>query len=489
MNFKLKLRISIVLTVSIAMIVPSVAVAQPINPLTIYSLGNNYDILISNGNIDVNYYDNHFINNWQYYVSGNNSLVLQHFSSRKVEFVNNGLFNVLSVILNNSKLRVYESYYVQNGVLGTSLFMENLQKQNLTPIAILKITQLGSSPLSLIKQNGRCINLNNSNYLINNIATSSILGARLGGFGIFWNEAAGLMGPASMTKTNTQKLVALSMGDNLLTSNSSITLNLDYNYQGPTKTNSPILSPATAISTTSEGGSTHTASLSKIMNGNKVVGYISASQNGPVGAVSNCIPESDSYTSSVSGDSSYDTYQIKETVSLTGTSTGVSQSTLFTLRQDYYENYTNNYPTVMQYVVTAIVDALHLAGIPVPNPYGLIPKSFSEPTSGTNAYTITHAGSYIPYNAFDCGHLGTNCQPTYGSIVYNYGFFDFYQQTVNEFGFRIHILNYNPIGGSSSNPAYNNYEFSVQYSIFETSDPHSLYGGTNSVAFSLPEST
>lgn len=468
-------RIAIISVLTVALLSPVTVQAESFqSPSHSYNLSNYY-LTVDGNNVVISYGGNLLLENWQYYVSNNNSSeIYQHLSDINVNVSNNGQFVVMSITMSNRMIRAYENYYVLNDTLGTSIVITNLFAGNITPLAVLDAQQFNNNPLSLINVNQSSIELQDSEFLIQNVSREPYLGATMGGYSIFWNQAAGLMGPAILKRSAQGNNIVLSMGEITLLENATESINLASQYSGVNLDNSPGQTPFPVSN-----------SPSYIWNGNQIVSQIVQTAMGPLGPNTNAVAQYMWYSSSATGP--YYVYQVVETISLTGTSTGESQTSYIYLVQDYFENHTNNVPSAMQTVVNLLIDVLNAFGIPLPNPYGLIPMSNPSPTSGTNTYTISHSGSYTAYDAYMCARFGLDCQPSYGAVSYHYGFLNLYTQTVDEFGFSAKIVNEYGIGGSVNNPAYNYYDYSVQYSIFESSNTHAIYVGSNNLYFNLAE--
>ena len=442
----------------------------------IYKLGS-YSLTVDRKGIIVASGNQSVRETWSYYLNVNGSLMLQHLNIDNITHILNNTYDLLGITLSNQFVKADEIYYLNGNSLDTSLSVRNLFDGNITPIVTLSVDEFHKVAFSMIEVDGRTSPPQSSNIVISNPRIAPYMGVMLGPFSLMWNQAVGLMGPIGIRNNSNGIGMVLSLFDTTLLENQTISLNLGSNYAGVNLDNSPSPTSYPFYNSPSDIWNTN----------NQVVGQILQSANGPNGAVPNDIPEDMQFSSSLSA-GSYVVNQIRETISLTGTSTGVSQTSHIELEDDYYQNYNSQTASIMQLVVTILVDGLHAYGIPVPNPFDLILHS-SSTNQESNTYTINHAaGSYVD-NPVLCGRTGQDCYLVYNVLGTNYGFLDLSFKPSLTFGFYMRITNEYNIGGTTSNPAYNYYDFSVTYGITDSSSHTSFYQGTNNLYFNLAQST
>ena len=77
----------------------------------------------------------------------------------------------------------------------------------------------------------------------------------------------------------------------------------------------------------------------------------------------------------------------------------------------------------------------------------------------------------------------------YGVLGTNYGFLGLSFKPSLTFGLYFRIINEYNIGGTTSNTAYNYYDYSVTYGITDSSTNTQFYEGTNNLYFNMGESS
>ncbi|MCL4421425.1 MAG: hypothetical protein M1477_07030, partial [Candidatus Thermoplasmatota archaeon] len=214
-----------------------------------------------------------------------------------------------------------------------------------------------------------------NNVLISNPKMFHYAGASLGSFFVSWNQAVGLMGPIGITSNSNGKAIDLTVLNTMLQENQTASINLGTNFQGINLDNSPGQSPFPFYNSPADIWNTN----------NQVVAQILQSANGPGGPVPSDTPQDVQLSSSLSGTSSYVVNKISESVSLTGTSTGYSQTANIELEDDYFQNYQNQEAALMSLVMQWLSYGMGAFGIPLPNPFDLVLHSTS-----TNQQTDTY---------------------------------------------------------------------------------------------------
>ncbi len=442
-----------------------------------YNMGN-YHLKVAGEEVLVSSSSNSVTETWHYFIDVNGTLVRQNLGVGNITRISNDQSNLLGIERSNKYMRTDEIYHLNANQLSTSIAVQNLLNESETPVVSLEVQNFNQGNSYLFDVHGNKAKLPYTNVIIPNPRVSPYAGASLGPFFMSWNQAVGLMGPIGITDNSNGQAIDLTVLNTMLQENQTVSVNLGTNFQGINIDNSPGQTPFPVYNAPADIWNTN----------NQVVAQILQSANGPLGAVPNDIPEDVQLSSSISGTSSWAVNQITESVSLTGTSTGYGQTSNIQLEDDYYQNYQNQEAALMSSVMNILSTGMSLFGIPLPNPFDLVLHSTST-NQQTDSYSITHnAGSHV-YDPFTCGRFGIGCYLVYNVLGTNYGFLGFSFKPSLTFGLYFRITNEYGNGGTSSNPAYNYYDYAVTYGITDSSSHTQFYSGTNNLYFNLAEST
>jgi hypothetical protein len=267
----------------------------------------------------------------------------------------NGRYNLLSIKLSNKYMKADEIDYLSLEQPGTSIAVQNLLDGNETPIVSLDVQELRPAKPYLFNLQGDRTGFSNNNIMIPNPRASPYVGACLGSFFLSWDQAIGLMGPIGTISNSNGQAIDLTGLDTILQENQTASVNLGSNFQGVNLDNSPGQYPFPFYNSTSD-----------ILNtNNQIIAQILQSANGPGGPVPSDTPQDVQLSSSITGTSSYVVNKISESVSLTGTSTGYSQTANIELENDYFQNYQNQEAALMTLVMSILADGMHAFGIPL----------------------------------------------------------------------------------------------------------------------------
>ena len=436
----------------------------------------DYHLKVAGKEILVGSSNNGVKETWHYFIDVNGTLVKQNLKVGNVTRISNGQSNLLGIERSNKYMRVDEIYYLNGNQLDTSLAIQNLLNGNETPVVSLGVQHFNQGNSYLLDIHGNKAKLPYNNVLISNPKMFHYAGASLGSFFVSWNQAVGLMGPIGITSNSNGKAIDLTVLNTMLQENQTASINLGTNFQGINLDNSPGQSPFPFYNSPADIWNTN----------NQVVAQILQSANGPGGPVPSDTPQDVQLSSSLSGTSSYVVNKISESVSLTGTSTGYSQTANIELEDDYFQNYQNHEAALMSLVMQWLSYGMGAFGIPLPNPFDLVLHSTST-NQQTDTYPIVHnAGSHV-YDPYTCGRFGTGCYLVYNVLGTNYGFFGLSFKPSLAFGLYFRITNEYNIGGTTSSPAYNYYDYSVTYGITDSSTNTQFYEGTNNLYFNMGE--
>ena len=475
---KRKIAIFVSIFAAVLMLLPGVASAYNIsNGNRSYDLGT-YNIKLAGNEVFVSSASNSVKESWQYYTIINGTINKQNLKVDNVTRVINCQNNLLSIQLSNKYLKADEIYYLNEKQLDTSIAVQNIFDGNETPIVSLDVQEFKAVRPFLFNLQGNKVSFSNNNILIANPRVSPYVGASLGPFFLSWNQAVGLMGPIGMISNQNGQAIDLTVLNTMLQENQTVSVNLGSNFQGINLDNSPGQSPFPFYNSPADIWSTN----------NQVVAQILQSANGPGGPVPSDTPQDVQLSSSLTGTSSYVVNQITESVSLTGTSTGYSQTANIELEDDYFQNYQNQEAALMTLVMNILTDGMNAFGIPLPNPFDLVLHSTSS-NQQTDSYTIAHNAGSHTYDPYTCGRFGMGCYQVYGVLGTHYGFLGFSFKPSLTFGLYFRITNEYNIGGTTSSPAYNYYDYSVTYGITDSSTHTQFYEGTNNLYFNMVEST
>jgi len=464
--------------ITLIMLIPGAASASTSsNGNNTYFLGN-YHIKLAGNEVSVSSTSNSVRESWHYYTTINGTIYRQSLKVDNVTRVVDGRYNLLSIKLSNKYLKADEIYYLSREQLDTSIAVQNLLDRNETPIVSLDVQEFKAAKPYLFNVRGDRTGFSNNNIMISNPRASPYVGASLGPFFLSWNQAVGLMGPIGIMSNPNGQAIDLTVLDTMLKENQTASVNLGSNFQGVNLDNSPGPSPFPFYNSPSDIWNTN----------NQIIAQILQSANGPGGPVPSDTPQDVQLSSSITGTSSYVVNQISESVSLTGTSTGYSQTANIELEDDYFQNYQNQEAALMTLVMSILTDGMNTFGIPMPNPFDLILHSTST-NQETDTYTIVHnAGSHV-YDPYTCGRFHMGCYLVYNVLGTNYGFLGLSFKASLTFGLYFRITNEYNIGGTSSSPAYNYYDYSVTYGITDSSTHTQFYEGTNNLYFNMGESS
>ena len=474
MNSKIAIAVSIF--AAVLMLIPGIASAYPMNHRpNAYDIGNYY-IRVAGKEVFVGSGNNSVKETWEYFLNINGTLHKQNLTIDNVTKILNG--QILSIELSNQYLKADEIYYLNGKQLDTSLAVQNLYDGNVTPVVLLGVQEFKAVKPYLFNIDGRKSSLPYSNIIIPSPRFSPYVGVSLGPFFLSWNQAVGLMGPIGMMSNQNGQAIDLTVLNTMLQENQTVSVNLGSNFQGVNLDNSPGQSPFPFYNSPSDIWNTN----------NQVIAQILQSANGPGGPVPSDTPQDVQLSSSITGTSSYVVNQISESVSLTGTSTGYSQAANIELEDDYFQNYQNQEASLMIEVMDILAYGMNAFGIPLPNPFDLVLHSTST-NQETDTYTIVHNAGSHEYDSYTCGRYGTGCYLVYNVLGTNYGFLGLSFKPSLTFGLYFRITNEYNIGGTTSSPAYNYYDYSVTYGITDTSTNTQFYEGTNNLYFNMGEST
>lgn len=335
MNSKIAIFVSVF--AAVLMLLPGVASAYNIsNGNSSYDLGT-YHIKLAGNEVFVSSANNSVKESWLYYTNNNGTIYKQNLKVENVSRVIDGQYNLLSIQLANKYLRADEIYYLSGKQLDTSIAVQNLFDGNETPIVSLDVQEFKTAKPNLFNYQGKKVSFSNSNVLILNPRASPYVGASIGPFFLNWNQAIGLMGPIGISSNHNGQAIALTVLNTMLLENQTVSVNLGSNFQGVNLDNSPGQSPFPFYNSPSDIWNTN----------NQIVAQILQSANGPGGPVPSDTPQDVQLSSSITGTSSYIVNQITESVSLTGTSTGYSQTANIELEDDYFQNYQNQEAALM----------------------------------------------------------------------------------------------------------------------------------------------
>lgn len=391
----------------------------------------------------------------------------------KIYYINNTHQKsvVRELTTNNGSVRINEIYSFINGGIDQSVTISNFGKVNISVIALYSVQipnshtvysqgPFESQKLSLPSNSGsQSINLINHD-------TSALISD---GYSVSWLSSMALFTMGAVDMQSYGDTVKLPFGPISIVQNETFTID-------PTITQFPIRS-----------GSYDNGAAVYDVNGN-LAGVVGLSVNGPN------VPEPtenpwDMQVSTQFQPASTSTYgvnKITQTLQWTGNSAGAtssSESVQYQVLQDYYQNYQNITPSVMNTTISFLLGLAEIiAGdwaIAVLIPFAILSFAPSEPTNFyTNTLTRTYdAGQY--YN------LGLQREEYY-TLGYNYGFLDLYWKSVFIFGLELQNVFQSPHYDSNTynNPVVNYFTYSASYTIVGPQG-YDLCGGSDTIGFNI----